>query len=432
MSKTISYYQKAFVIALAMTLVSTGCAQEVSPEDTTEIPVEDGAINNGDNDRYSSNLGNSQTGTFGNSEQRGNASIGDAACGAISSQAKQIEVKVPTQVEVEVIEPGPVAIYLMLDQSGSMMEPSLASIKWWDEVNAVTTFVNDPNSINVDMSLQYFPLLLGDCASGFGYNMPEVPMARLPDNAKNITDSLTCHIPVMGGLYTPLEGALRGMTDYCISFKQDKTANPDGEDCVGVLVTDGLPTMCNQDSAALIDFAANAYKTNKVRTFTIGMAGADFNLLEKIAQAGNGDCTSGADPSWTCDVSTGKITFLDALNNIRGSITTLKTRTEMQTKLETKKLDCKWSIPEPPKGEVFDKDLINVQFSATGLTQGFSTLGRVDYESKCGVSANSWYYDKLTDPSAIVACPKTCDEIKAADKGKISIMFGCKTVLTVL
>lgn len=432
MSITKSYFQKAFVIALAIIAISIGCAQGALPEVTADIPVENNWTDGGINADDPWNVGSSRAGTSGNTGLQGNASIGDAACRALSSQAKQIEVKVPTQVEVEVIEPGPVAIYLMLDQSGSMTEVSLPSIKWWVAVDAVTSFVNNKDSINVDMALQYFPLLLGECTTGLGYNTPEVAIGRLPENAQKITDSLTCHIPGMGGIYTPIEGALRGMTDYCIWFKQDKTANPDGEDCVGVLVTDGLPTMCNQDSSTLIGIAADAYDMAKVRTFTIGMAGADFDLLEKIAQAGNGDCTPGTDPSWTCDVSTGKITFLDALNAIRGSITTLKPRTEIRTEVKTKKLDCKWSIPEPPHGEVFDQDLVNVQFSPTGLTQNDSTLGRVEYESKCGVSANSWHYDKTNDPSAIVACPKTCDQIKATDKGKISIVFGCKTVLTVL
>lgn len=402
-------------------------------EYATQIHGEDGSTNDGNAAFEPSQVGNPQGGSTGNAQQFVDASVGDAACATLSAQAKQVEIQVPTQVAVEVIEPGPVAIYLMLDQSGSMTEISLPSTKWQVAVDAITSFVNDPNSMNVDIALQYFPLLLGDCATGLGYSTPEVAIGRLPNNAKNITSSLGCHIPAMGGLYTPIEGALRGMTDYCTWFKKDKQANPDGEDCVGVLVTDGLPTTCNQDANALIDIAATAYDIHKVRTFTIGMLGADYDLLERIAQAGDGDCTSGtANTTWTCDVSAGKMTFLDALNNIRGSITTLKTRTEIQTKLQTKKLDCKWSIPKPPQGEVFDKDLINVQFSPTGLAQNASTLGRVEYQSKCGVSTKSWYYDKTNDPSAIVACPKTCDEIKATDKGKISIMFGCKTVLTVL
>ena len=80
-------------------------------------------------------------------------------------------------------------------------------------------------------------------------------------------------------------------------------------------------------------------------TFTVGIDGANFTLLEQIAQAGNGDCTPDpADTTWACNVSIGGTTFINALNNIRGVITTLKTVTEMQTVMTTEKLPCEWSI----------------------------------------------------------------------------------------
>jgi hypothetical protein len=419
-------------VAVLLAILSGGCAQNNFAYDPMDMSGYDGSVAEPGQIALTSGIPQSGTSTNTLSLVAPDGSINDAACGAVSAEAKQIEVQVPTQVEVEVLEPGPVAIYLMLDQSGSMTETSLPSIKWLVALDAVTSFVNDAASTNVDIALQYFPLLFADCGTGIGYNTPEVAIGRLPDNAKNITNSLGCHIPGIGGTYTPIEGALRGMTDYCIWYKGDKTANPTGEDCVGVIITDGLPTMCNRDANALIDIAARAYTDHKVRTFTIGMMGADFGLLESIAQVGNGDCTPGADPSWTCDVSTGKMTFLDALNAIRGSVTTMKTRTEMQTKLVTKKLDCNWAIPQPPQGETFDKDRVNVQYSATGMPSGLITWGRVDYPIQCGDTKKSWYYDQLSNPSKIVACPKTCEEIKASDKGKINLTFGCKTVLTII
>lgn len=351
----------------------------------------------------------------------------DAACAAFSAEPTQIEVLVPTEVEVEVIEIKPVAIYLILDQSLSMNELSLSGTKWNVAVSATNDFVNDPDSTNVDLALQYFPLVAGDCQTGAAYDTPEVAMGRLPDNATNISSSLSRHHPGEAGLFTPIEGALRGVTSFCARFKQDAVSNPDGEDCIAVLVTDGVPTWCSNDSNLLTGIVADAFAQHSVRTFTIGMSGADFNLLDRLAQAGNGDCTPDpADSSWACNVSSGGTSFTEALKAIRETVTTLETRTEMQTEMQTQTIDCEWEIPDPPNNEDFDKDLVNVRFSPTGDDQQSVTFRRMDSASTCGAYP-AWHYDNMDNPASIIACPETCDSIKTADNGKIDILFGCKT-----
>jgi hypothetical protein len=351
----------------------------------------------------------------------------DAACAAFSAEAKQIEVLVPTEVEVEIIEVKPVAIYLILDQSLSMNEFSVSGTKWQVAVSAINAFVNDPDSTSIDLALQYFPLIAGDCLTGAAYDTPEVAMGRLPDNATNISNSLSRHEPGEAGWLTPIEGALRGVTSFCSRFKQDTASNPDDEDCIAVLVTDGVPTLCSNDSTILTNIVANAFTQHSVRTFTIGMGGADFNLLDRLAQAGNGDCTPDpADSSWACNASSGGTTFTEALNAIRETITTLETRTEMQTVMQTQQIDCEWAIPDPPNGEDFDKDFVNVRFSPTGDDRDNITFRRTNSEATCGASP-AWYYDNMDNPATIIACPNTCDAIKAAHKGKIEILFGCKT-----
>jgi hypothetical protein len=42
---------------------------------------------------------------------------------------------------------------------------------------------------------------------------------------------------------------------------------------------------------------------------------------------------------------------------------------------------------------------------------------------------DGWYYDNPADPQAIVVCPQTCDKIQGFDMAKISIQFGCETVI---
>jgi len=357
--------------------------------------------------------------------------VGDTACATFSTKARQVEIEVPFEVEVEVVEAKPVAIYLMLDQSTSMYEASNINIKWFVAVDAINAFVSDPASSNIDIGLQYFPLLLGDCATGLGYDTPEVRLCRLPENATNISNSLLFHLPGIGGAYTPIEGALRGLTQFCIRYKQDRNINPDNEECVGVLVTDGMPTTCNGDHNSLVGMVADAQTQHGIRTFTIGMTGADFDLLNKIARAGNGDCTPDpADPSWACDVGSGDSSFIEVLNRIRGSVTTLQTITEFRTEYRTEKLVCEWNVPEPPNGETFDKNMVNVRFSSTDNNRLDEQLfSRVDSRSNCGAASSSWYYDDMDAPTKIIACPATCEKIEASDTGSIDIVFGCQTVI---
>jgi hypothetical protein len=320
----------------------------------------------------------------------------------------------------------------MLDESGSMMQSPLyiPPFKWDVAVNAIRWFVNDPGSANIDVALQYFPIAAGDCLTGAGYDTPAVPMGTLPDHATAIPTALNAHFPgSSGGRGTPIEGALRGVTKFCAAFKNDPVANPDGEECVAVLITDGQPTQCNVFHDDLVKIAADAYADHQVMTFAIGMAGADFILLDRIGQAGHGDCTPDpADTTFSCNVSTGETTFIDALNQIRNMVTKLITRYETVIELQTVALECEWEIPEPPADEEFNRDKVNVEFTPTGLDADKQLFGRVDSAAACRDNLG-WYYDDPDNPTRIIACEKTCETIQAADTGKINILLGCGTLI---
>ena len=336
------------------------------------------------------------------------------ACASIVREPKTIEVTTER----------PVSIYVMLDQSRSMNEETGALSKWEMAVDSINTFINDSASADLEVALQYFPIENGECA-GVGYSTPEVPMGLLPDHATNISTSLSSHTPGMvgGGAFsrnggTPIEGALNGVTNFCTQYKQDTTANPDGRNCVAVLVTDGLPHGCSEEPTVLAGIATDAYANDEVITFAIGMTGADFTLLDQIAEQGHGDCTpDAADPSWSCDVSSGNMTFLDALNLIRDTV----------TEVQTIALECEWEIPAPPEDEEFNRDEVNVEFSATGLDADKQVFGRVDSEGQCGDKLG-WYYDDMDNPTRIIACEQTCTTIQAAETGKINILLGCGTI----
>jgi hypothetical protein len=242
-------------------------------------------------------------------------------------------------------------------------------------------------------------------------------MGRLPLNAKPITDSLD-GIPLAAGAGTPIEGALRGLSTFCKNFQ---ASNP-MEKCVAVLVTDGAPSTCDLTTNGLSTIAANAL-TGGVTTFAVGLTGADFTLLDKIATAGGAvDCAT--DPGrFACDISSGPEQLVDVLKKIRDVVTTVTTHTETKTHVEKTPLACEWEIPSPPTGELFDRDLVNVVLTAAGKK---IPLGQVASKDDCEV--RGWHYDDEEKPTRIVACPETCDLITSASGAKIDILLGCLSI----
>jgi hypothetical protein len=362
----------------------------------------------------------------------------DGACTATGSEAVPIQIE--KEVEVPVNVPQPVALYIMLDQSMSMFDsttgiPYVPPWKWTQVYDAISAFVQDPASTALDVAIQYFPLapvtftdpdagapseVTPEC-QGTEYLTPDVPMGRLPGQAQAMIDSLNLHGP--SGQGTPIEPALRGAVDFCSQFM---SGNANGEKCVVVLITDGMPNACTTDFTALANIAGNAYTSDpSVKTFAIGMYGADFTLLNQIGQQGGTDCTPNDAQTTACDVATG-MTLLEAFELIREFI--VETHVEIQIETQIVKMECQWEIPPPPTDETFDREKVNVEFSATGLVADKKYIVKIDAPEKCGRDL-AWYYDNPIDPKQIVACPDTCSAIKAADKGKIRILLGCKTVV---
>jgi hypothetical protein len=88
-------------------------------------------------------------------------------------------------------------------------------------------------------------------------------------------------------------------------------------------------------------------------------------------------------------------------------------------------LSCEWAIPEPPEGEDFDPDKVNVEFDdGSGNTL---LIGRVDSAAECPNVTDGWHYDDPVNPTLIVACPQTCDRIQGAMMATIAIQLGCAT-----
>lgn len=95
-----------------------------------------------------------------------------------------------------------------------------------------------------------------------------------------------------------------------------------------------------------------------------------------------------------------------------------------QSVIDGKELDCAWSIPPPPMGEVFEKDKVNVNYTPSGGVA--QPIFHVKAEADCGPQGG-WFYDDNANPMTVKVCPSTCSTIKADQNGKIDILFGCAT-----
>ncbi|HTU58565.1 MAG TPA: VWA domain-containing protein, partial [Polyangiales bacterium] len=301
---------------------------------------------------------------------------------------------------------------------------------------------------------------------GTGYKTPDVTPGVLPARASAISNSLNGQSPekLIGASGTPIEGALRGATQYCLTYQ----ANHANEQCVAVIVTDGKPEhdSCekNFDKLAAI---AKAAKDKGVITFAVGLKGADFTLLDKIAKSGGApDCDTGSS-RYACDVSGGADKLSDALAKIRqttvtyekhtvtrpvtrtvtrpvtrtltrpvtrtvtrpvtNTVTNQVTRTithiEYRTEVQTTPVPCEWTLPQSTEG-AFDRDKLNVRWSVESEQ---TTLLRVGSKADC--QADAWFYDDPLFPTRVIACDQTCEEIKASEKSSIDLLLGCATIV---
>jgi hypothetical protein len=336
--------------------------------------------------------------------------------------AKEVVVDEEIEVKTDVVTNKPVALYIMFDQSYSMNGAYSPPEKWTPAVAAIKSFLDSAKSKDLDVALQYFPLSSGKC-DGSVYKTPEVNVGRLPAHAGVLKESLDKHDASSDHDHTPIEGALRGVTEFCKSYQ----ANPQnaGEKCIAVLVTDGKPERdtCESDTTKIAKIAKDAHDAG-VTTFAIGLAGAEFALLNEIAkQGGAPDCDPNAS-AYACDVSAGADKLADALSSIRDKVVTTETHTEIVKQVQSKALACEWTIPKPTDGSAFDSSLVNVR-----LTAGELALTLVHTTSRDACRDNAWYFDNPSAPTRMIACPTVCSTIEAAGAdAKIDILLGCPTI----
>ncbi|HVU00989.1 MAG TPA: vWA domain-containing protein [Polyangiaceae bacterium] len=339
-------------------------------------------------------------------------------CPAITAAPEQIITYKDATVTDTIITYSPIALYIMLDRSGSMITgfPEGSAQSWANSTNAINGFMADPASQNMDVGLAFFPtapdngFTCGD-GSGSGANCgaPVVEIGPVPKNASPISGAMNGNQPNPLNL-TPTECGLIGMVSHCEQWKQQS-----GEQCVAILVTDGNPTLCSGDTTVLSKIVSDGLAQG-VTTYVLGLPGSNASVLDPIAAAGG--------TTKSIDVSGGTQAFIQALNSIRGKEAHQSSQHISIPTVIKSALECEWKIPDPPQGQKFNADKVNVTMTPdNGQTVD---LGYV-VEADCARTDNAWYYDDPATPTRVLVCPSTCETIKSTT-ATVNLAFGCDRI----
>jgi von Willebrand factor type A domain len=365
----------AVVFGTSVTMLAAACGSGDGSE------FGNGGNGNGDDPNKDPNNGGNNV--FGDSGAGGEGGLGELQACATSSADGQLK---------------PVNIVFMFDQSGSMGDSAqVKAVKWDPVVQAMGGFFNDKQSSGLSGSLAYFPAdqaadspedTDATCQDAT-YAAPEVAMTVLPSGT--FATSLAAHTPNGG---TPTRPAIRGAIAYAKTIAAQKPTDK----VVIVLVTDGDPNDCSSSVQNVVTEATGAAAT--IPTYVIGVGNSIANM-NKIAVAG------GTKQAIIVDVTSASGTsaaFQQALATIRGQAGT----------------GCSFALPPPPAGKTLDINAVNVVYTAGGKTETLT------YNKDC-TGGTGWHYDNASSPTSIQLCQATCDTVKAAAGGKVSIAFGCAT-----
>jgi hypothetical protein len=325
----------------------------------------------------------------------------------------------------------PLDVVIVMDRSGSMNEPgwsgtdwqggdcnidegTVKASKWCRVINALMDFFESPSSVGMGVGFRTFAGREEDCEA---YPSLDVDLGIIEGGA---TDPLLAALEAeMNAQHaegeTPTERALKTIIEFTTLRQQANLANGDtNRRVIGVLVTDGVPYNCNTDTVDLNQLVVDHYANTQIPTFFIGMAGADYEGLETMADGGGAvehDLYCNTDAGPPChyyDVGEGDGTVLvDALDEIRSQV-----------------IGCQFAVPTAETGLV-DLESIEVQFTPGGGA-ATETLTRVmGGEVNCG-TGEGYYTDDDTTPTTILLCPATCTRAESDPDSTVSIELLCE------
>ena len=300
----------------------------------------------------------------------------------------------------------PLDIYIMFDQSGSMLN-DVGGVTRLDAIErAAQTFLHDKASANIRVGVGYFGFqAIGQTScDAETYTSADVEVTL---DHERVLDSLAAREPTGE---TPTGAAIRGACSYAQGWKKK---NP-GHAVVLLLLTDGEPKAPQSCAAGtccptLDDAVAAAVECRDgdpgIKSYVLGV-GPFLENLQQIAEAG------GTEHAYLVGDEDVEQNVLEALESIRGDAS----------------IPCQLRIPEPPTNATLDFNQVNVAYQAKDCT--LSTIYYVGEAAECDAAEGGWYYDDPAAPRTVQLCDSTCDRV-AAPGGRLAFTVGCETKVPV-
>jgi hypothetical protein len=300
----------------------------------------------------------------------------------------------------------PLDIYIMFDQSGSMLN-DVGGMTRLDAIERATrTFLRDEASAAIRVGVGYFgfqPIGQTSCvADDFATPSVEVTLDH-----EAVLRSLSEREPIGE---TPTGAAIRGACGYAKDWKKANS----GHSVVLLLLTDGepkAPMSCSSGKCCpTLDDAVQAAADCRsgdpgIETYVLGV-GPFLDNLQQIAKAG------GTDRAYLIGDQDVERQVLEALNSIRGAAS----------------IPCELRLPEPKGGAALDYGLVNVAYQDSSCA--LSTIYNVSDDASCDAAVGGWYYDDASAPSSIKLCAASCDQVSAPG-GRLAFTVGCETEVLV-
>lgn len=355
-----------------------------------------------------------QSGQAGAAGEAGGATGGSASenvrpcCGASVIDAKTDGEGKPCTAEAYVMDPSPVDALILIDRSASMGDPLDETATRWEGIrNAVSDLVTDADvkARGIRLGIEFFPETGGNFpernCNVDNYASPAVGI----DDVDQVGEPILAAIDqgVTEGGATPTVPALEGAYEYARQWASDHVA--DERVTVVVLVTDGMPNIC-EDPAGAPERAAEALRNEpSIRTFVLGV-GENLGPLNSIAERGG----------------TGEAFIIGEGSAATELVAALK-------RIARREFACQFQIPAPPSDDqLIDYKRVRVFYGTEDETNPtcaaeVQEIPWVDGRNGCTGSTNGgWYFDDESDPSKLLVCPCTCALFSV---GRVDIQYGC-------
>lgn len=294
----------------------------------------------------------------------------------------------------------PVDIVWVIDNSGSMDDEA-------DKISSnVGAFADTIEAAGIDFQV----IFLTD-ADEIGLGIP------IGDRFKYVEIGVGSHNALMQAVdqFPAYRSLLRpGAIVHFVVVTDDETDVPGGLDGAGSLA----------DSDAERAATAQWFADQMTAPERLGRA---FTLHSIVGEV-DGDCAASSN-----SVANVGQTYIDLANQNGGRIFDICTddwtplfNTLAEAVLSSAPVDCTFALPEPPDGQVFVADEVNVRFAHEGASQP-TVVGRTPGPEAC--DAGGWHYDDESAPTSVQLCPVTCQEVQGLLGAAVEIQFGCDSEL---